>query len=255
MKNIRFFLVAIVAVLLVACGGGTLYNVPSLHNYDFKYLSDFSLPYYNLFDNTQRRVLYTKFEWSGERGEVIDDPQHALVAYTQRISPNMENAYGEVLWTHGAGAFVGEQGLEMELWFRRDKDGNGYEDDDSDAYVWSQNYGRCVRDVAGTITEDIRCLDDKPNKDGFLTPAPNFQLRKGVPYVLRIELRTEGNDTTVLEAALFSVTSMGLEVVQQGLVKFPTKDHFPIEGQTLEASVARTPGVPGESVIDYTMFR
>jgi hypothetical protein len=253
MKSIRFLLIAVVA-LLVACDGGSLYNVPSLNNFDFKYMSEFAQPYSAL-DNGKPLILHSRFIWTGEHGEIMPEEQHAVLAFTQQAASGWKNNYGETLWSHGAGAFVGEQGLEMELWFREDKNGNGFEDDAANAYVWNQREGRCARDVAGELKDGVRCLDDKSNPDGFITSAPDFVLRKGVPYILRIELQPGNNGRMSLTAELYTSSPMGgFDLVQRGLVWFNRADHFPVPQQNLSASVARTPGEVGESVVEFMMF-
>lgn len=254
MKNIRFLLVALVA-LIAACGGGSLYNVPSLNNFDFKYMGDFKQPY-SVLNSGETVTLYSSFVWKGNPGERLVEQQHAVLAFTQPTVKTMENSSGDEFWTHGAGALVSESGLEIELWKRDDVSLDGYQNDRANAVVWNQFYDRCARDVLGTIPEGVDCLSPTVDQAGYITSAPNFVLTKGTPYVLRIQLHTTQGSRMSIEADLYTVLpGMGLERVQHGLVWFDKATHFPIVGRDLEATVARTPGTVGESVIEFKMFR
>ncbi len=252
MKTYRIFL-TLVAAMLVACGGGTLYNIPQLDNYDFKYIHELTKPYSALYDS-KPLVLSAKYEWDGRRGEEILLPQHTVLAYTQETVTNKQNTSGEQLWTHGAGALVSDIGLVIELWYREDANGNGLDDDTTNAVVWSQDNNRCVQDVLGTINVVTDCLSDKKNEDGYITPAPNFVLRKGIPYFLRTTIYPELNNKSVIEAELFMNGPMGMELVQSGRVRFDTNKHFPMVGHDLKAAVAKTPGSEGEPAVQYAVL-
>ncbi len=257
MKNIRILL-ALIVVFLAACGGGggggSLENETSLNNYDFKYEQDFSRSYSSL-ENGDLMTLQTRFIWSGNAGEQITASQHAILAFTQRAAQNMQNPEGQTFWTHGVGAFVGENGLEIELWRRDDVAGDGFENDGADAVVWNQFSDRCPRMVSGKTSEYSDCLSEFPNSTGYITSAPNFVLRKQVPYYLRVQIKTDWNKRTRVEAELFMNTVMGVELVQSGMVYFDKARYFPVVGQTLEATVAKTPGSPGEPVVEYAIFQ
>lgn len=253
MKNFRTLFVLIV-VFLAACGGGSLQNEATLNNYDFKYQPDFSKPYAAL-ENGEVMTLQTRFIWSGESGQEITLSQHALTAFTHRAAENLKNPEGEELWTHGVGAFVGENGLEIELWRRDDPGQNGFEDDGADAVVWSQSYDRCPQMVSGKASEYKECLADKPNNTGFITAAPNFVLRKQVPYFLRVQVKRDMDKRYRVEAELFMNTIMGVELIQSGMVYFDRDRYFPVKGQTLEAVVAKTPGGEGEAIVEYAIFQ
>lgn len=239
---------------------GTLYRVPQLSNFDFFYPTDLSSTYGN-FQNGATLKLQSRFIWGGGTpGRVITAEQHAIVAFTNRGATNsMVNTSGQMFWTHGVGAYVSERGLEMETWFRDDTNGNGYNDDPGNAYVWNQDNDRCVADVLGTITTPMWCLGTSTSDATYITSAPNFQLKAGVPYWVRIQLdRSATPGWGMLHAELVeeSCTAAGCtaSVVQRGAVAFEIAKHFPMNWQAMEATVARTPGSTAEPYVQYAVF-
>lgn len=240
-----------------ACG--TLYRVPNLGNFDFYYPTDLSSTYGNLMAGAVLK-LQARFTWGGTPGREITADQHAIVAFTNRgATNNMVNTAGQMFWTHGVGAYVGERGLELETWFRDDPNGDGFNDEPANAYVWSQDGDRCVSDVRGTITAPMYCLGDKPSDAAYITSAPDFKLRAGVGYWVRVEVeRSKVPGWGLLRAQLVeeACAAAGCEarVVQRAAVAFDIAKHFPMNWQPLEATVARTPGSRDEPTIKFAAF-
>lgn len=229
--------------LATAATGGTLYGYPHVPAayYDWNYLQAKSQPYTALSGTFS---MSARFTWDGVPGQSVTNPQHAVVAYTQRqVATGYFNLAGEESFTHGAGAFVGERGLEMELWFRQNNAGN--------AYVWNQDNNRCARDVQGTLPPGSMCLASNYNAGGYITSAPGFQLTKGVQYTLKVKLSQSSPGWTKLEAELYKPAAFGQQLVQSGMMGFPSASFFPVVNQHLTAAVARTPGEP---LIQYTVL-
>jgi hypothetical protein len=232
---------------------GTLVCEPSLGNFDFDYLPGMSAPV-SMLQTDAVLQLQARLVWGGMPGH-ITTAQHAVVAYTQRGATNtMINPHGQRLFTHGAGAILANNGLGLELWRRDDPAGDGFDDDFANAVAWTQADDRQARDVATDTVIGMQ-LSSTPNAWGFLTPAPSFSLQRGVAYWLRIKLyKDSAADRTTLYADLIEETLTGLVLVQSGLVIFPTSVYFPVAGQALEATVARTPATWAEPVIQYDAF-
>lgn len=189
-------------------------------------------------------ALQSTFKWNGSAGTM--QPQHAVLAYTQRLTNDrFNNQYGEQIWSHGAGAIVGEFGLGLELWFRALNNGVY---GPPNAYVWSQVNGRCLQDVQGTVPENTLCLPSTPNGDAYITTAPGFQLQRNTPYTLRVEYVPTGGWVS-MQAELWN--SAGV-LVQSGRIGFQPAQFFP--SATLQAVpvVARTPGSAYEPTVNYT---
>ncbi len=233
---------------------GTLLRLSNVQDCDFRYPPGMAKPLSAL--QAGEIKLQARFVWDGTAGSVITTPQHAVLAYTQRgDAGNIQNTWGQTFWTHGAGAILGNFGLGLEIWRRDDENAPGYADDPANAVVWTQENNRCASDVRGTIPPGSLCLSPIPNTIGYLTPAPNFTLRRGVAYWLRFKLSPGGSPgNTNLYADLLEETASGVVMVQSGMVGFPTGVYFPIAGQALEATVARTPGSAAEPSIQYTAF-
>lgn len=249
-----------VAVLASACSfagsaSGYLYRVPQLGYFDFFYPTNLSRSYMDL-QMGDTLKLQSRFMWGGAPGRTISPPQHAIVAFTNRgATNNMVNTSGQMFWTHGAGAIVSERGLELELWFRNDANGNGFNDDTPNAYVWSQAHNRCVRDVQGTITTDVLCLGSDPSAGSYITSAPSFALKSGVYYWLRVKLIPFiGTGWATLYADLIEETPNGAVLVQSAAVGFEIARFFPMNWQAMEATVARTPGTLDEPFIEWIAF-
>lgn len=245
------------AFLVTACAhaqtDGALLRESRLGYFDFFYPTTLSSSYGN-FMNGAPLKLQTRFVWGGgAAGREITAKQHAVVAFTQQgVEKNLKNKFGQNFWTHGVGAFVGEAGLAMELWFRDDENGNGYEDDEPNAFVWSQENDSCMGDVRGLIKDKIYCLSPKAGDITHMTTAPDFKLRAGVAYVVRVQLQRVGTPGWgMLHAELLEETGGTTKVVQSGAVAFEVAKHFPMGWQDLEASVARTPGSTDEPYVQW----
>jgi hypothetical protein len=243
---------------IVATAGsdsGTLVSNPAVNSgFDFYYPTALSKPL-NALQVGSPVKLQARFVWDGPAGQAVTTAQHALVAFTQKgAANNWVNASGQLLWTHGAGAFVSERGLAMELWFRNDPGGNGVQDDPGDSYFWDQTNGRCAYIVSVGPTNGL-CLASTPSPGGHITPA-SFTLKKGVAYWVRVSLEREASNPAwaVMRANLVEETSGGAVVVQTGSVGFMVASFFPYSGQAMEASIARTPGPAGEAITHFVAF-
>lgn len=207
--------------------------------------------------------LQARFTWLGNYGSPITASQHALISLSQvAVGGQPTNPEGQQMFTSGIGAFVGETGLSMELWFRN------YPLAKNDAFVWDQTKGRCARTVQGVVipepledgTGGTMCLSAQPNQSGFITsPATPFTLRYGVHYWVQAAVTAEpANGVGVLRASLFEDVGTGPVLVQTGLIGFPlTGDYtpFPNQGNSpIRSTVARTPGSPSEPTVQYYAF-
>lgn len=234
---------AFVFALLTACGGGgSLYSDGSPDYYDFNYQPELDEPHYALGPGV---TLQSRIVWDGEPGAPIETTQHVPMGFVQITDPNTtKNSEGKPIWTHGAGAFVGADGLALELWSRVEGVTVGT--------FWTQGSGRCMFNTLGTAVGTDYCLDPSPSARGYLTSAPWFQLKKGVPYILTVYLNESAPGWMVLRAKLYEARKFDEVVqVQEGMVGFEKARHFPDQGQQLRAAIARTPGSKGEPVVSY----
>lgn len=231
-------------VLLTACGGGgSLYSDGQSNYYDFDYTHTLDEPYEALAGGAVL-TLQARIVWAGEKGQPITTTQHVPLGFVQITDKNtVKNSDGQPIWTHGAGAFVGANGLALELWGRVDGVTVGT--------FWTQEYGRCVFTTDGKETGASKCLDVFPNPSGYLTAAPGFQLKKGAPYILTMYLQEVSPGRMMLRAKLYEATETEAVQVQEGMVTFDKASHFPDATQQLRAAIARTPGSIGEPVVSY----
>jgi hypothetical protein len=221
--------------------------------FDFNYLPALSKPAESL---QQGRVLklQARLVWDGSTNAQVTTEQHAVVAFTHRGATNsLQNNAGEVLWTHGAGAIVGERGLALELWYRTDMAGNGYDDDLANAIVWSQYNNHCAEDVLGTIPPGVMCLSATPSGSSYITQDPNFTLRTGVAYWLRVSITPAASGWATLYADLIEEMNPALPV-QSAAVNFQTATFFPMAGQQFSASVARASVTSYQPTVQYVAF-
>lgn len=228
--------------LLAACGGGgSLYSDGSPDYYDFNYQPELDEPHYALGPGV---TLQARIVWDGAPGQPIETTQHVPMGFVQITDQNtVKNSGGQPIWTHGAGAFVGANGLALELWSRVDGVTVGT--------FWTQASNRCVFNTLGTSVGTDQCLADTPNPAGYLTPAPGFQLKKGVSYILAVYLHESSPGWMTLRAKLYEATQFEAVEVQSGLIGFEKARHFPDQGQQLRAAIARTPGSKGEPSVSY----
>lgn len=238
--------------MLIACSpalaqnhdSGTLYRVESAAYFDWNYPAALAKPKANLASETLK--LQSRFTWYGSTNQIITTEQHAIVAFTQTASTStLVNNAGQSIWSHGAGAYVGERGLELELWFAQGTQHN--------AIVWSQDYNRCAQDVLGTLPGNTMCLSANYNAVGYITSAPDFTLKRGVNYWVRIQISPTTAGNSALHAELIEETLAGAVVVQSGSVGFQNAMIFPLSAD-LSATVARTPGSVAEPYVNYVVF-
>lgn len=242
MKHLLQWLAVCALSVLAACGGGDLYSDGSIYH-DFNYIPSKSQPYTAL-TNAQPFSSAVTYKWGGTAGQVVTPAQHAVLAYTQSaFNTGYLNAAGQSLFTHGAGAYVGDRGLALELWFQQNGAGNGI--------YWTQDNGRCARDVQATIPPGVMCLPSYPNSAGFITDAPTFSLLKGANYTLQVSISPTSPGWSRLDANLYQAGFFGPTLVQSGAVGFQNSAFFPVSLQPLQMTVARTPGEP---VISYTVL-
>jgi hypothetical protein len=166
----------------------------------------------------------------------VNGIEHAIVAFTQG---EQSGQYAK-LWTHGAGAFVDHNGLNMELWFMgTDPTDNSY---GPKAYHWHQNNNRCqipVNYAPSYVLPSPICLSANPADGSFVQSAPGFVLQKGVYYWVRVTL-THVNYTeyTYLTAELFQ-EGASANPIQTAQIGFQQSQFLPFS-EALKASFART---------------
>lgn len=239
----RYLALLLLAFLAACGGGGSLYSDGSPERYDFDYVPTLDEPYEAIGAGAVL-TLQARIVWDGEKGRPITTVQHAPMGFVQITDANgVKNIDGHPIWTHGAGAYVGANGLALELWNREGSANVGT--------FWSQASGRCMFNTLGTAVGTSGCLYDSPNPTGYLTSAPGFQLKKGVSYILTMYLQETSPGWMTLRAKLYEATQFEAVEVQSGLVGFEKARHFPDPAQPLRAAIARTPGSIGEPVVSY----
>lgn len=257
MKYIKKLFLALLAAIgcnaYALTDAGQLGYNPNIGNADFKYSTAMNEAKTNL---NSEIALQAEFTWYGAYGAAVTGG-HAVLAFTQTAATNRPlNSAGQMFFSHGAGAFVGPRGLEIELWYRSDTNGNGFNDDPQNAFVWNQDYNRCVRDVQGTIPAGVYCIAGATSTSGeYITAAPNFQLKKGVKYVVRIKLKPSSvyANRSRIEAQLLEQGYFGKTLIQSGAIDFVTSDFFPTV-QDLQATVARAPGSADEAILNWKLW-
>lgn len=231
---------------------GALIRDPSTANFDFVYPLAMTRIRGEL--GFRDFTLQSRFCWSGPPGQEVLGKQHAVLAFTQAGDPNnIHNPENQVFWTHGVGAIVGEFGLGLELWFRSDPAGDGIQNDPGNAIVWTQENNRCAGYVFGTMPPGTMCLAGAPSTNGYLTPAYNFKLKRGVFYRLRVKISCVGQAAgwATLYADLSEETANGFAVNQSAMVGFMPDSFFPSPDQPIFAALARTPGMPEDLAVHY----
>ena len=218
---------------------GTLYR-SVLSGYDFNYIPSKSYSYNHLI-NGGTLTAQAQFLWQGS-GTVTEG--HAILAFTQRqVSTGWFNTAGDELFTHGMGAFVGVNGLELEIWMRQNGAAN--------AITWSQYAGGCARDVQGTIPPGTMCLPNYVNSGSYLTSYPGFTLKRNVVYTLKVKLEPASAGWTNITAELYERVS-GVDVLRQkGRIGVQTASYFPVVNQDAAFTVARTPCDVQDLTINY----
>lgn len=269
----KLTLATVVALILSACGGGsdssdtqqpadtaptsfsgTLIREPRAENFDFKYFSDWAFDRAE-FDRQGAAVLRANFTWQpptpAQDGAVIGTPQHVVASFTQGADPrNLRNRDNDIYWEYGVGALLSERGLQLERWFMD----NG----SSNAFVWSQD-NRCQSRVSGTEGNGENCLSSSASDPYYLTGAPDFQLRYGVEYTLRIELAmgqvpSAPAQSTSLTAQLFTQCATSCVLVQQARVGVDLDTWLP-QALPIRPSLARTPGSDEDQTVLFTATR
>lgn len=183
--------------------------------------------------------LQARFIWEHSipgTPSTVTGNEHAIVAFTQGAQTGQYNG----LWTHGAGAFVDHNGLNMELWFwGEDPITKEY---GPKAYHWHQNNNRCQIPVnyhPSYVLSSPICLSENPADGSYVQSAPGFVLQKGVYYWVRVQL-THVNNTeyTYLTAELFQEGSSVIPI-QTAQIGFQQAQFLPYS-EALKASFART---------------
>ena len=220
---------------------------------DFTYVQNLSKPYSALTQG-QTLKLQSRFVWMGSDIHAVTVPQHTITAFTQRVNTTgYTNAVGDILWSHGAGAIVGEFGMGLELWFRDDANHNGYDDDATNAYVWKQGNNGCAEDVLGTLPAGSMCLSSTNNGTNYITSAPNFILQTGTAYWVRMKIVKTSSTRALLYAELIEENNPSV-ILQSAATGFDIAKHFPLVGQPLTASIARIAAANYQPNIMYNTF-
>lgn len=254
---LRPYTMRIIFALLLAIAGGTcsaqnsyvgsLNGTPEL---DFAYLPSFAKPLTAVHGHAVK--LQARVVWNGDTAAPINVDQHFVLAYTQSGAQNSpQNNVGELLWTHGVGAILGPFGLAIELWHRHDATGDGFEDDASDAIVWTQHNDRCAQSVLGSIPPGTMCLSPAPGTLGYITPA-NFVLKTGVAYWLRIVISPTGGGWASLHADLIDESAPATPV-QRAMISFQLAAFFPLN-KDVNAVVGRLAAKSHQPNIQFAAF-
>lgn len=257
MKFIKRVLIAFFAMLgcgLAAAGldSGTMVKYEPLGGYDFKYATALNKSKASVASEVQYQA---EFQWYGTYGTAVTEG-HVILAATQIAATNRPyNASMQMLYSHGAGVFLSPRGLAIELWHRADTNSNGFNDDLQNAFYWDQDNNRCVLDVLGTIGSGVYCLGSTAGAGEYITPAPNFQLKKGLKYIVRFKLKPSVTfpGRTRLEAELYEPGPWGRVLVQKAATDFVTSEFLPT-AQDLQATVARLPGSASDTYINFKIW-
>lgn len=221
-----------------ASHGGYLYR-NGWGGFDWYSPPSFSQSKSTLWRGTMR--LQSRFIWQGSG--TIQTSEHAGVAYTQRAtqydkrnSPSQPGAQ-QYLYNFGAGAFVGRNGLALELW----------EVPRNNTIAWDQ-YSRCGTFVQRSGSPNL-CISSSPSASSHITSRPNFSLVKGRTYWVRVTLSGQGNGWVTLFAELFE----GSQRVQTGRIGFRRDQVFPYS-ESLQGTIFRTPGSTNVRIDAFNYF-
>ena len=194
----------------------------------------------------QSRFVYRH---AGEGGQLYDN-EHAIVAYTQGDA--------DAVWRHGVGAFVNQHGLNIEFWFQGSHvcEAAGAIPGPR-AYLWNQTNDRKQMAVNGgcALPNPIQ-LSAVPDAAGYMTSAPDFVMKKGEKYWIRMKIFGNAGHPghAVLYADLVHEKDAGAAIVQHALIGFHVDQFFP-ENSILKGTVARAADLTRYmEVLDYVAF-
>ncbi|MBN9574480.1 hypothetical protein [Alicycliphilus denitrificans] len=239
--------------------------------HDGRYLTGLNTSHnYNTFMSGTPIRLQARLTWEGGTyGAPISTSQHAGVAFTQiAAKTTLPNQQGMNLFSHGIGAFVSENGLAMELWFRHTDTQPNMELAKQNAHVWDQTHGRCARAVYPAYSTmpqpgdqgqgGVMCLSPTPGPNGYMTPA-SHTLRYGYHYWVRITISADvPSGYGTLLAELFEDGGSGPFMVQSGSFGFPLwgmYSPFPLQAtEPIYSTVFRSPGSVNEPLVRYFAF-
>lgn len=197
----------------------------------------FDLPICRLYSYGKTAKISSRFRWHGY-GQ-ISQSETAGVAFTQQqmstgwLNSNTQPGPQQAYWKRGIGAFVGPEGLGLQVW----------QVETRDTVYWTQsalcgkyahkggNPGLCICAAAGTSCRS------------YITSVRDFNLERGTHYEVRLKLTGEGNGAVRLQAELRDRT----RVVQRAQIYFQMKKVFPT-GEKLKGTAFRTPGSPNKLV-------
>jgi hypothetical protein len=231
-KRVLSLIVLSFAVVSVsaATDNGTLLASGGTGGFDFVYPSVFakSVPTTGM----APIKLQSRFTWAPTNA--MND--HAIVAFVQGENFAYHNSQNQntYLWTHGAGAFVDKNGLNLELWFKRPDSSNG------SAYYWHAGARSSIS--VNTAPASIPLGDTYSSSGSYVEPLPaNWYFVPGHHYWVRISLTPAAEGWLNLYAELYHDNFSSVTLVQRAQIGFQKSSFLPL-GTTAKGTLARAPG-------------
>ncbi len=246
--------------LLIGAPASAAYNKDFLYtngwsNFDWYYPSGFEKMKSTLGTAGGTLRIRSSFVWDGVEGTLITGTEHALVAYTQGSQSGKYNSpyqsRRQTLFQYGAGAFVRNDGLSLELW------SHPSDSLPDNGAVWTANSAL----GCGTISTTNNCsiplislsqaLSNPPAS--YITPKGSFSLIKGRTYWVRVTLTGQGNGWVTLKGELFVDSTQSYNLMQVAQISFIRDQYLPLSS-LLMGTVGRTPGTNNISYFAYDYF-
>jgi len=166
--------------------------------------------------------LQSRFIWN----KISTNSDHAIVAFAQGTNNHWVNSNGEYgLLQYGVGAYVGSDGLSLELWFNPN---NGYY---GSAYVWNSENICGIGVGPDAIPFPQLCLSTSSAAPAYVTPRPsNWFIEVGRAYWVCVKITADSiPGWYIVEADLIDPSYAGW-LVQTARLGFRKNDYFPLGG-------------------------
>lgn len=219
---------------MAANDNGNLLPVGGTEEFDFDYPSVFAkqIPA----AGAAPIKLQSRFTWHAPTQGMND---HAIAAFVQGENKAYLNAKSTpsnpiYLWTHGAGAFVDANGLNLELWFKRPELIKG------SAYYWhaGDRNGQSVNTDPIDVPLDASY---SPNGSYIESLPANWAFVPGHHYWVRVSLAPAAPGWLTLYAELYYDNLSSVTRIQRAQIGFPMSSFMPL-GNSVKGTLARAPG-------------